>query len=165
MQTIQTLAPPPSRPPVVTIRPAGRDDLADLAVMVAELAAHHGDPAALSAERLARDLFAPQPWIRALVAESAGDLIGHAILVPAYRANEGARGLDIHQLYVRPAFRSHGIGQHLVATARDEARRSGCTYITVSAATGNLKAHRFYQTLAFTPRPVTGMRYHQVVAG
>jgi GNAT superfamily N-acetyltransferase len=153
------------RPPVVTIRAVRRDDLPDLAAMVAELAAYHGDAARLTGEDLDRDLFGPMPWIRALVAEGEGGLIGFALLTPHYRASEGARGLEIHQLFVRPAFRSHGVGQHLVTVAREEARRLGCTYLTVGAATGNFRAHRFYETLSFTPRPVTGMRYQQVVAG
>ncbi|MBB4063504.1 GNAT family N-acetyltransferase [Gellertiella hungarica] len=154
-----------SRPPVVRIRNAKREDLPVLAAMVTELAAHHGDSACLSEGALERDLFGPTPWIRALIAESAGHAMGYAILTPVYRANEGARGMEIHQLYVRPTFRSQGIGQSLVSIAREEARRLGCSYMTVGAATGNFRAHRFYETLSFKPRPVTGMRYNQALAG
>ena len=155
----------PHRPPVVTIRAVRRDDLPDLAAMVAELAAHHGEASHLRAEALERDLFGPLPWVRGLVAEADGALIGFALLTPQYRAAEGARGLEINQLYVRPAYRSHGVGHNLVAIAREEGRRLGCAYITVGATTGNFKAHRFYETLAFTPRPVTGMRFQQALAG
>ncbi len=153
-----------TRLPVVRIRTVRREDLDVLTAMVSELAAHHGDSAHIAPDVLERDLFGPQPWIRALIAESGREAIGYTILAPVYRANEGARGLDIHHLYVRPTFRHQGIGQNLVAIARDEARRLGCSFMTVGAATGNFKAHRFYETLSFTPRPVTGMRYSQSLA-
>lgn len=152
------------RPPVVTIRSARREDLPDLSAMVAELCLYHGDTATMTPEMLERDLFGTQPWIRALVAEGADGLIGYTILLPVYRATDGTRGLEIHHLYVRSTCRGHGVGHHLVSMAREEARRTGCGYVTVGAATGNLKAHRFYEMLSFTPRPVTGMRYQQLVA-
>lgn len=154
----------PIRPPVVTIRAARREDLAALSAMIAELAAHHGDQAMISADALERDLFGPQPWIRALIAESAEGPLGYIILTPVYRATEGVRGMEIHHLYVRPGYRNHGVGHNLVEIARQEARRLGCAYVTVGAATGNFRAHRFYETLSFTPRPVTGMRFQQALA-
>ena len=153
-----------SRPPVVTIRAAKPRDLPELNDMIRLLAAHHGDGAAITPERLERDLFGPLPWITALVAEGADGLLGYAILVPLYRAEEGQRGMDLHHLFVRDGHRGHGVGQHLVDRARDTARKAGCGYLSVSAATGNIKAHRFYEHMDFIPRPVTGMRYLQALA-
>ena len=155
---------PATRAPMVTIRAAKGRDLAELAEMIAELAAHHGDTAAVTPEQLERDLFGRMPWITALVAEADGELIGYTILVPLYRAQQGARGMELHQLYVRPAHRGTGIGRHLVGKAREQARMAGATYLSVSAATGNFQAHRFYESENFTPGPVTGMRYLQALA-
>lgn len=152
------------RPPVVTIRHAKMRDLPALNEMIAMLAAHHNDAAAITAENLQRDLFGEMPWITSLVADTGEELIGYAILVPLYRAQEGQRGMDLHHLFVRDGHRGHGIGQHLVARARDLARTAGCGYLSVSAATGNFAAHRFYEQLDFKPRPVTGMRYMQALA-
>ena len=152
------------RPPVVTIRAAKSRDLPELNEMIGLLAAHHGDPAAITPDQLERDLFAPVPWIHALVAESDGLLLGYAILVPLYRAQDGQRGMDLHHLFVRDGHRGHGIGQHLVDRARDTARKAGCGYLSVSAATGNVMAHRFYEQMDFKARPVTGMRYLQALA-
>lgn len=153
----------PSRAPLVTIRSARAGDIPALCGMIADLAAHHGDAAPLDADTLERDLFGPVPWITALVAEAGGVLIGYAILVPLYRAQLGVRGMDLHHLFVSDAHRGTGIGRHLVAKAREEARRAGCAYLSVSAATGNIKAHRFYEQQDFTPGPVTGMRYVQAL--
>ncbi|MCQ1764532.1 GNAT family N-acetyltransferase [Neorhizobium galegae] len=152
------------RPPVVTIRNAKSRDLPELNEMIALLAAHHNDPAAITPEKLERDLFGDMPWISALVADTGSDLIGYAILVPVYRAQEGTRGMDLHHLFVRDGHRGHGIGQHLVSRAREIARSAGCGYLSVSAATGNFAAHRFYEQMDFKPRPVTGMRYTQALA-
>jgi GNAT superfamily N-acetyltransferase len=149
----------PLRTARVTIRAARPGDIPALRTMIGELAAFHGDAAPLDADTLSRDLFGTVPWITALVAEADGELIGYAILVPLYRAQQGARGMDLHHLYVRSAHRGTGIGRHLVAQAREEARRAGCAYLSVSAATGNVQAHRFYEQQDFTPGPVTGMRY------
>ena len=64
----------------------------------------------------------------------------------------------------RDGHRGNGIGHHLVSRAREIARTAGCDYLSVSAATGNFAAHRFYEQLDFRPRPVTGMRYMQAIA-
>lgn len=149
------------RPPVVVIRHARHQDLPQLNDMILALAAHHGDASAMTAETLERDLFGALPWITALVADGGEGLIGYAILVPLYRADEGKRGMDLHHLFVRDGQRGNGIGQHLVARARDIALQSGCDYLSVGAATGNVAAHRFYEHMDFVPRPVTGMRYIQ----
>lgn len=112
LQTVTpTLQPVPSaRAPMVTIRCAKPRDLAELREMVAELAAHHGDAATITPEQLERDLFGRTPWITALVAEAGGALIGYAILVPQYRAAEGARGMEMHHLFVRPGHRGTASG-------------------------------------------------------
>ena len=153
-----------SRPPVVAIRAARRADLPQLGEMIAALATHHNDASAITPEILERDLFGPVPWITALVADGGEGLIGYAILVPLYHAQEGKRGMDLHHLFVREGHRGHGIGHHLVTRARDLARNAGCDYLSVGAATGNFAAHRFYEHLDFKPRPVTGMRYTQALA-
>ena len=152
------------RPAVVTIRAAKRHDLPEVNEMIALLAAHHGDAAGMTPDKLERDLFGPMPWIQALVADGGDGLMGYAILVPLYRADTGTRGMDLHHLFVRDGQRGNGIGHHLVSRAREIARTAGCDYLSVSAATGNFAAHRFYEQLDFRPRPVTGMRYMQAIA-
>lgn len=147
------------RPPMLTIRAARAGDLQQILDMITLLAECHGDIAKISAADLDRDLFGPNPWITALVAEAGGRLIGYAMLVPTYRATEGLRGMDLHHLFVRADHRAHGIGRHLVARAREHARIAGCRYLSVSAATGNFGAHRFYEQMNFRAGPVTGMRY------
>jgi GNAT superfamily N-acetyltransferase len=152
------------RPAVVNIRVAKPRDLPALTAMIEKLATHHGDASAMTQETLERDLFGPMPWIQVLVADTGEELIGYAILVPLYRAQEAKRGMDLHQLFVCDGHRGHGIGQHLVSRARDCAKAQGCDFLSVSAATGNFAAHRFYEQMDFIARPVTGMRFLQPLA-
>ncbi|MCP8897067.1 GNAT family N-acetyltransferase [Shinella daejeonensis] len=163
--TVLKLEPVPTaeRPPLVTIRAARPGDLQQILDMIALHAECHGDTAKLSAADLDRDLFGPTPWVTALVAEAAGRLIGYALMVPMYRAAEGMRGMELHQIFVRADHRGHGIGHHIVARAREHARLSGCGYLSVSASTGNFQAHRFYEGMNFRAGPVTGMRYVQAL--
>lgn len=159
------LAPPAPtlRPPVVTIRTVRDKDIPELLGLIGALALHHGEQATLSEEDLARDLFGPSPWISGLVAVSGGELIGFALMSPLYLARQGQRGLEINQIFVKSGFRGQGIGQHLVDRAREQARASGCAFLSVGAATGNFRAHRFYEHLDFAARPVTGMRYLKAI--
>lgn len=105
-------ATPATRPPMVTIRCAKQRDLPELRDMITELSAHHGDAAPITPEQLERDLFGRTPWITALVAEAGNRLIGYAILVPIYRAAEGARGMELHH----PSFARKAAAPALAAT-------------------------------------------------
>ncbi|WP_337266373.1 GNAT family N-acetyltransferase [Oryzifoliimicrobium ureilyticus] len=153
-----------ARPPVVTIRAAQHKDLPALQDMIGLLAQHHGDVPRINTDQLEADIFGPLPWITVLVADAGEELLGYAILVPLYRAQDGKRGMDLHHLFVRDGHRGHGIGQHLVDRARQVAQKAGCHYLSVSAATGNFRAHRFYEQMEFVARPVTGMRYMQILS-
>jgi len=152
------------RPRLMTIRKAVENDIPEIIEMIGLLAAHHGDVSEATADQLHRDLFGPAPWVMALVADAGAGLLGYALLTPLYRAQQGKRGMDLHHLFVRDGHRSHGVGQHLIERARNFARAAGCEYLSVSATTGNTSAHKFYEQMAFIPRPVTGMRYLQSLA-
>ena len=105
------------RPPIVAIRHAKPRDLPELNAMILALAQHHGDASAMTPEVLERDLFGPMPWIQALVADSGEEgLIGYAILVPLYKAQEGKRGMELHHLFVRDGQRGKATVHHFVSS-------------------------------------------------
>ncbi len=138
------------------IRPAEPADIPTLLGLIAELAAHHGDIATITAAHLHRDLFGPIPWISVLL---AGNGAGYAMLVPFYRGGEGSRCMELHHLHVRAACRSQGIGRALVAAACDNARDYDCTLLTVGTHPDNTAAQLFYERLGFTRRPAAGPRF------
>jgi GNAT superfamily N-acetyltransferase len=146
------------------IRAATPADLPELVAMVQALAAHHGDTSQISEAALARDLFAPQPWLQALVAEGSKRLIGYAALTQLTRLQYGQRGFDIHHLFVVADHRGRGLGKALITAILDHARAQGCSYITVSALEGNLPARAFYAAQGFQDAPVKGLRYAKVIA-
>ncbi len=146
-------------PPPVRVRPAQPADASALLSMIGRLAAHHGDTATISAERLKADVFGSPPWISALVAEDDAGPIGYAILCPLYRAQYGQRGLDLHHLFVIPEKRRNGVGRSLVEAAITQAREARCDYFFVGATPENLKAHAFYEGLGFTRSELRGVRF------
>lgn len=153
-----------ARPPAeLTIRGAAAADLPQLAEFVAALAAQHGDSARIDAETLARDLFGPQPWLRVLVAEIGGRLVGYAALCPRMQLQFGQRGMDLHQLYLTPEVRGRGHGRRLVEAAEELARGLGCSYMTVSADAANWQARKVYLGCGFTLLPAGGRFFRRAL--
>lgn len=78
-----------------------------------------------------------------VVAESADDVVGYAGLraVPPEA--------DVQTLAVAPAAQRAGIGQRLLDTLVDEARRRHCTRLFLEVAADNAAAQLLYQRNAF----------------
>ena len=109
------------------------------------------------------DALAARPGAHVLLAWVDGEPAGVATCFEGFSTFACQPLLNIHDVAVHPAHRGHGIGRHLVARAREHARIAGCGYLSVSAATGNFGAHRFYEQMNFRAGPVTGMRYVQAL--
>ncbi len=121
--------------------------------MIAELASHHGDTASASAEQLVRDAFGERPWIYVLVAELAGRICGYAALCGLIQLQFGARGLDMHHLFVEADLRGRGLGVALIKGATMKARALDCQYLSVGTHPDNLDAQAFYLAQGFERRP------------
>lgn len=78
-----------------------------------------------------------------VVAESANDVVGYAGLraVPPEA--------DVQTLAVAPAAQRAGIGQRLLDTLVDEARRRSCTRLFLEVAADNAPAQMLYQRNGF----------------
>lgn len=136
-------------PEWATIRPVAPGDMPALAALVAGLGAHHGDSVAPDQGALARDVLGPAPWLRVLVAESGGALVGYAALCPRAQLQFGVRGIDIHHLYVAPDARGWGLGRRLIDACLDLATTLGCGFVTVDAAPENRSAQAVYTACGF----------------
>lgn len=139
--------------PGVRVRGARSAEAERIVQMVGRLAAHHGDAASLTSEDLLRDAFGHTPWIHLLVAEVEGELAGYAALCGLMQLQAGARGADMHHLYVEPGFRGQRVGPALVEGCKIRARALSCRYLTVGTRPDNLKAQAFYLSLGFELRP------------
>lgn len=134
-------------------------DVGPVVEMVRALAAHHGDVASLDADALRRDALGAVPWLWVLVAERRGALVGFAALVATAQLQFGARGIDIHHLFVDEEARGQGVGRDLVEAALTAARDLGAGYVTVGTAPRNGFAAAVYERLGFSMLPEAGPKY------
>ena len=70
-------------------------------------------PRAFTAAIVRRDAFGRRRAFRVLVAEAGGRIVGYASFVTGYNTDIAARELWMHDLFVVPAWRSHGVGRAL----------------------------------------------------
>ena len=148
------------------IRLAIEADAAAISFLLAEL----GHP--LEAARVVQKLGAVRgsSMDRIWVAEFM-DAGGHHLLVspPVSRTDALAGLLSFHAipmlhtpghlgritaLVVHPEARGNGVGHRLVAVAEKFARECGCERLELTSASHRREAHRFYEKLGYSPRPV-----------
>lgn len=60
---------------------------------------------------------------------------------------------EIKRLYVRPAFRSWGLGKHLIGKTIQTARRAGYTVLRLDTLPSMTAAQRLYRSLGFSEIP------------
>ncbi|MEP2640705.1 GNAT family N-acetyltransferase [Roseobacter sp.] len=145
------------------VRPAAAADLDVIAQMVSQLAQHHGDVATVTRDELARDILGPQPWVRVLLAEERGDVVGYAALYPMAKMQFGARGMEMHHLYVAPEARHKGVGKALTLASETLAHALGCRFLTVGTHPRNTVAQGIYRTLGFDPLDPPGPRFQVTI--
>jgi GNAT superfamily N-acetyltransferase len=136
-----------------------RAEVADLPVvleMVHALARHHDDQPAATLQSLDADV----AWGTIfLVACAGGEIVGYAALLPLAQIQFGRRGLDIHHMFVRPAFRGQHVGRALIDAGRDVARVAGCEYVMVGTHPENFAAQAVYRACGFSDAPIGGPRF------
>ncbi len=141
------------------VRAAGRNDLAAVLDMVAQLAAYHGDVATLTPDQLMRYMEGPEPWVRLLLAEERGRALGYAALTPWSQMQFGVRGMDMHHLFVVPEARERGVGRALIAASERIARQGGCHYLSVGTHPDNARAQEIYRGMGFEELDPPGPRF------
>lgn len=134
----------------ITTRHATVDDLPAVVEMAHALAGFHGDEATLTTEALARDALCDPHWIKLLVAVQKDRLIGYAALCPLVQLQYGARGMDMHHLFVRAEARGTGAGNVLIKASVEVAKGLGCRYLAVGTHPKNMAAQKFYEAAGFT---------------
>ncbi|MEO0747969.1 MAG: GNAT family N-acetyltransferase [Pseudomonadota bacterium] len=143
------------------VRDGKREDLPHVANMVRALAEHHGDRAKTDVSVLTRDFFGPTPWGHLLVAEITTELVGYAALCPVIRLHEGLRGMELHHLFVRRAFRGRGVGQALIGSAERTALGFHCVSLNVGAHPENRRAQNTYLSQGFEKRSRPTVRFRK----
>jgi GNAT superfamily N-acetyltransferase len=129
---------------------------ADVPVMLAlirELAAyeHLEDQVVATPEALSSALFGGTPSAAAVVARLGAEPAGFALYFHNFSTFLAKPGLYLEDLYVRPAFRSRGIGKRLLAHLAELALRRGCGRFEWAVLDWNRPARDFYESLGAAP--------------
>lgn len=133
----------------LTIRPATPADAATVADLVRELAEYEklAHEAKAVAADFVRELEAPNPVIRVLIAEWDGEPAGFALYFFNFSTFVGRQGLYLEDLFVRPEHRSRGIGRELLRTLARIAQERNCGRMEWAVLDWNEPALRFYKSL------------------
>ncbi len=134
---------------MLTLRPAVSADAQLILQYIRELAEYEREPeAAVATEAdLQRHAFSEHPLVKVTLAEWDGESAGFALWFLNFSTWEGRPGIYLEDLFVRPAFRGHGIGKallkHLAATALEQ----GWSRVSWQVLDWNTPAIDFYEAL------------------
>ncbi|WP_035059218.1 GNAT family N-acetyltransferase [Andreprevotia chitinilytica] len=137
------------------IRPAQPSDVADILAMIRELAEfeHLSHLVEATEAKLMADLFGSQPAAECVVATVGDSPAGFALFFHNYSTFLAKRGLYLEDLFVRPAFRRHGVGKALIRHLGRLAVERGCGRFEWCVLDWNANAIAFYQGLGATVMP------------
>ena len=139
---------------VLDPRPARPDDVEAIVAMIRELAAFEKleDLVVITPAGLREQLFGERPAAHAVIVEArdAGDggamaPVAFALWFHNFSTFLGKPGLYLEDLYVRPAWRGHGIGKGLLAHLARIAVERGCGRFEWSVLDWNTRAIDVYR--------------------
>jgi diamine N-acetyltransferase len=131
----------------IAIRPAAAADARQIFDLVRELAdyerlSHEVDT---TAEQIAAVLFAERPTLFCDVAEWNGEVAGFAMWFLNFSSFRGRHGIYLEDLFVRPAFRGHGIGKALMRNLAQRCVERGYARFEWAVLDWNRSAIDFYR--------------------
>jgi len=132
---------------MLTLRPAVPADAQLILQFIRELAEYEREPqAAVATEAdILRYAFADHPLVHVTMAEWNGEPAGFALWFLNFSTWEGKPGIYLEDLFVRPAFRGHGIGKSLLKHLAAIAVQEGWTRFQWQVLDWNTPAIEFYE--------------------
>lgn len=133
----------------LSIRPARPGDAALVLQFVRELAAYEKLLHECDATEAMIDtaLFGPQTRLFCDIAEWNGEPVGNAIWFLNYSTFTGRHGIYLEDLFVRPAFRGHGIGKGLMVHLARRCVSEGWTRFEWAVLNWNTPSIDFYKSI------------------
>jgi GNAT superfamily N-acetyltransferase len=133
----------------LTIEPVREADVGDLLPMLADYCAFYEvDPGQDKLESLVRALLERPEEGRQLIArDEEQEATGFATVYWTWSTLVGDRIGVLHDLYVRPEQRRHGVGRALIDACLEQARKRGVARLGWDTAPGNSTAQRLYDSL------------------
>ena len=134
---------------MLKVRKAVTKDTPLILSFIRELAEYERAPnsVACTEHDLRRDGFGPSPKFHVIIAEWNGEPAGMAFFFYNYSTWQGRPGIFIEDLFVRPQFRSKGIGRALMAHLAKTAIDEHCYGVRWEVLDWNKKAIDLYQHL------------------
>nr|AIA15431.1 Acetyltransferase (GNAT) family [uncultured bacterium] len=140
----------------IAIRGARSEDAPLLCAFIRELAEYERllPECVATPETVAATLFAPSPRAFCNIAEAHGEPAGFALWFYSYSTFQAKPGIYLEDLYVRPRFRSRGVGKALLIHLARRAVHENCGRFEWSVLDWNTPSIAFYEALG--AKPVSG---------
>ena len=135
---------------MLTIRPAATSDVPLLKTLIYEFAEFERLPVSIQEEDLLRDGFGESPKFRLLIAEWDGRAAGYAMYFDYYSSFEGRPSIFLEDIYIRPEFRTNGIGKAMLAKIAALAKEQNYAGMRWEVLDWNTPAIDFYRKLGAT---------------
>jgi GNAT superfamily N-acetyltransferase len=137
----------------LTIRAATPADRDLVFAFIRDLAEYEKllDDVIATPDDVARALFAPHPRVFCDLAEWDGAPAGFALWFYNFSTFRGRHGIYLEDLFVKPAFRSKGIGKALLAHLAKRAVTEGCARVEWWVLDWNEPSIKFYESLGAIP--------------
>jgi GNAT superfamily N-acetyltransferase len=142
-------------PESFSIRAAELRDVTAIVQLIRELAEfeHLTHLLQVTPEKLRPHLFGERAVVEALVAESAGEVVGFALFFTNFSTFLAQPGLYLEDLYVRPSQRGRGVGEALLSRVGRLAVERDYGRFEWSVLDWNANAIRFYEKMGATVMP------------
>lgn len=137
----------------IRVRPVAQDDWAQFEILLAGICRYHGDQHALTREQFNSLAMGDAAPVTVLVAETEeGILAGYVAGFALYTLQQGETSFEIQNLFVAEEFRRQHIGEVLMISIMQAARRKhGSQSFRLGALKWNEAALEFYRQLGFVP--------------
>ncbi len=154
------------------IRRVRPGDESELTAMVYELAEFERAAAECSVteNQLREALFGPHPTVHGHIVEVDGLTAASALWFRTFSTWDGAAGIHLEDLFVRPQFRRRGLGRKLLATLARECVDHGYTRLSWAVLDWNVNAIALYDSVGGQPQSewityrVSGPRLSELAA-
>ena len=132
-----------------TIKPAVEADVPALLTLIRELAEFERllHEVKATADDLHAAMFGERPVAAALLARAGDEVVGYAIYYRTFSTFVGRPGIYLEDLYVRPPFRSRGLGRAMLEALAAVSVELGGGRLEWAALDWNENALRFYRSL------------------
>jgi GNAT superfamily N-acetyltransferase len=139
--------------PEVEIRVATEDDVPLILSLIRELAIYErlSHEVVATEETLRDSLFGERRVAETLLAYLGDDPAGFALFFQNFSTFLGRPGIYLEDLYVRPEFRSAGVGRTLLVRIAGLAKERGCGRLEWAVLDWNEPAISFYKRIGASP--------------